>query len=89
LTKLVDGRVQAVFEVDYSVVSPDFLPEFVASDDLMRPIEQGGQELKRLLLEPDAQSVLPDLPRGRVHLEWAEPVPGKNTLHACHGNQAV
>ena len=57
----VNSLVEALIEVYKRVGGPDFLPQLFPSDDLSRTIEQGANDLERLVLELDLDTALPQL----------------------------
>jgi hypothetical protein len=61
--------VEALIEVYKRVSGPDFLPQLFPSDDLSRTIEQGANDLERLVLELDLDTALPQLTRSAVDFE--------------------
>jgi hypothetical protein len=54
------------------IVAPKFLMELFASDQLARVLEEHGQNLKGLFLQPDFAAVLEQLTRSQVRLEDPE-----------------
>src|ERR1051325_8775065 len=64
-THLVDSFVQAVIEVD-DRLAPNFLAQFLPGDQLCRFFQQHRQDLKRLLLQPDAQAALLQLAGSKI-----------------------
>ena len=56
LAKSRYARVHSVFEVDEGVARPKFAAQLVARDDLTRPFQQHGQNLKGLLLQANPRA---------------------------------
>jgi hypothetical protein len=69
---LVDGEVDAAFEVDEGVVAPDVLVNFFAGDNLPRAFYQEQENGKLLRPEPDQVSALAQLTIRGIECEWAE-----------------
>ena len=67
-----DRRVQPMLEVDERAVGPQPAPELVAGQHFSRPLEQHRQQLERLVLQPEAHAVLPQLSRAEIELESPE-----------------
>ena len=65
---LVDRLVDAVIEVDDDL-APDFLAQFLPGYQLAGLFEQHGQDLKRLLLQPDAPAALRQFAGSKIDLE--------------------
>jgi hypothetical protein len=72
LTKLIDGRIETLFEVDECRALPQVTLQFVPGDDLSGPVYQNGKNLERLSLKPQAGSVLCEPARTVVILERTE-----------------
>ena len=70
--KPLDRRIQAVLEVDERSRRPEKLAELLAHHNLARPIDHHRENLKRLILKPDADSPFPQLARAHVDLEGAK-----------------
>jgi hypothetical protein len=73
----VNGLVEALIEVYERVGGPDLLPQLFSSDDLSRTIEQGANDLERLVLELDLDTALPQLTRSAVDFEYTELQPSR------------
>jgi hypothetical protein len=69
---LIDGEVDAAFEVDECVVSPNVLVDLFAGDNLSGALCQEQEHGKRLRLEPDQVAALTQLTTGGIECEWAE-----------------
>ena len=70
----LDRAVEADVEVHERVAGPEGLADLLARHDLARPLEEEGEDLEGLLLQPDLRPVLVELTRGRVELEASESV---------------
>src|SRR6185295_13457736 len=70
----LDRAVEADVEVHERVAGPEGLADLLARHDLARPLQEEGEDLERLLLQPDLRPVLVELTRGRVELELSEAV---------------
>ena len=71
-TNLVYGFVDAVVEVD-DRLAPEFLVQLLPGYQLSGFLQQHRQDLKRLLLQPDAQAALRQFSGSQVDLEDTEP----------------
>jgi hypothetical protein len=69
---LIDGEVDAAFEVDEGVVAPDVLVDFFAGDNLSGALCQEQEHGKRLRLEPDRVAAFAQLTTGGIECEGAE-----------------
>ncbi len=69
---LVDGGAEGVVEVDDRVTTPEAEVEVFPGDDLSGALEERGQNLKRLRLQLDAETGLPEFAALEVHLEEPE-----------------
>ena len=69
---LVDGFVEAVIEVD-DRLAPKFLLQLLPGHQLPGFFQQHRQDLKRLLLQPDAQAALGQFAGAKIDLEDAKP----------------
>ena len=67
------GRVHPVFEINERVVAPQPLAQFVARDQVTRPLEQSFEDFKRLTLQGNARTALAELAGTKIELEYAEP----------------
>ena len=65
----LDGRVQAVLEVDERACRPEALPELLSRHHFARPLEHHRENLERLILKPDADAALSQLARAQIDLE--------------------
>ena len=72
LPQLVDRGVEPVLEIDESIISPNLLAQFIAADDMVGAFEQGHQDLERLLLDLDPDTMLPQLSGYAVNFEGAK-----------------
>src|SRR5262249_2650935 len=61
VTDLVDRSVQAVIKIDKSVSRPDLLSQLLPGHDLSWVLQELSQNLKRLLLKSNLESVLAQL----------------------------
>lgn len=74
--KAADGVVEAVFELAERVPRPEPLLQLLSGDNFPGMLEQSQQNLQRLFVEFDADALLAQLPRRRIHFERAETHPG-------------
>ena len=58
-----------MLEIDEGSIGPQALAELVTSDHVAGALEHHTENLERLLLEPDAATVLAQLARTNVQLE--------------------
>src|SRR4029077_8746003 len=61
--------VEPVIEIHESIRGPEFFLKFLASYDLAGVFQQHRQDLKGLLLKPDAQAVPAQFASAKIHLE--------------------
>jgi hypothetical protein len=73
-TNLVDGFVQTVIEVD-DRLAPKFLLQLLPGYQLSGLFQQHRQDLKRLLLQSDAQATLRQFAGSKIDLEDSKPQP--------------
>jgi hypothetical protein len=73
-TDLIDGFVKAMIEVD-DRLAPNFLAQFFPGYQLSGFFQQHRQDLKRLLLQPDAQATLCQFAGSKIDLEDSKPQP--------------
>jgi len=71
-TDLVDGFVEAVIKVD-DRLAPKFLTQLLTGYQLSGFLKQYRQDLKRLLLQPDAQATLCQFAGSKIDLEDSKP----------------
>jgi hypothetical protein len=69
---LLDGRVQAVLEVDVGPVGPEPLSQLFSGDDLSWMLDERGQDLEGLLLDPDEVTVATERLRLQVRFKRAK-----------------
>jgi hypothetical protein len=72
LANLVHRSIQAMIEIDEGIGRPDCFAQVVARDDLTCVLQERGQDLKRLFLQPDASPILAQLSGGQVRLKNAK-----------------
>ena len=68
-SQLIDGGIQAVVEVNKSVIRPEFFAEFLPGYHLSRAFQKKRQNLKGLFLQTNSGAVLSQFPCGEVCLE--------------------
>jgi hypothetical protein len=66
------GRVDAVVELDYGVVGPELVADLLAQNYLAGAFKEHPEDLKGLVLKPDADTVFAQLSRTDIQLKWAE-----------------
>jgi hypothetical protein len=69
VTDLIDRRIQAVIEIDKSFSGPNSLTKFFPADQLARPLEEDGQNLKRLVLKTKLNTMLPQFVSDNVQFK--------------------
>src|SRR5688572_22873240 len=69
------GGVEAVLEIDKRAVRPEPLAQLVPGDHVAWTLEHQSKDFERLLLQPDAHAVLPQLAGSDVELERAKAQP--------------
>lgn len=74
-----DGGVQSVVEVDKGVFRPDLSTQLVSFDDGSRILQESGEHLEWLTLNPNWGAVLSEHTTFEVNLKWPE-------LHHSSGN---
>src|SRR5436309_3353772 len=72
LADAVDGGVKAVVEVHECATRPKLLLQLFPRHHLAWPLQEHGQDLKRLLPKPDLQPALAQFAGAQVQLEHAE-----------------
>ena len=72
LTRFLDGRVQAVFEIDECVALPQPLAQILARDEFAWVFEQRDEDLSWMLLEADRCPVVVQLTGRSIELETPE-----------------
>src|SRR6266699_5913946 len=87
-TNLVDGFVQAVIEVD-DRLAPNFLAQFLSGYQLSGVFQQHRQDLKRLLLQPDAQAALGQFAGSNIDLEDTKPQPPGWVIGLSHSRHEL
>ena len=65
LPQLPHRRVEAVVEVDERVRRPELVPQLLSGHHLARALQEQDQQAKRLILQPDLQSLPAQLPETR------------------------
>jgi hypothetical protein len=68
-----DGGVKAVVEITKGVPWPEFAAKFFSCNHLARMFEQHAQDLERLFLKLQLESILAQLACRNVYLEGSEP----------------
>ena len=61
-----------MIEIDEGIGRPDCFAQVVARDDLTCVLQERGEDLKRLFLQPDASPVLAQLSSGQVGFKNAK-----------------
>ena len=69
---LVDGGAEGVVEVNDRVTTPETQLELLPGDDLAGVLEERGENFKRLRLQLDPETSLPEFTALEVHLEEPE-----------------
>ena len=72
LTHFLDGRIQAVLEVDKRVGLPKPFAQVVAGDQLAWTLEQRDEDLSGLFLKRDPLAIAEQVTRCQVQLETSE-----------------
>src|SRR5262249_55592341 len=72
VAQFLNGVVKSRVEVHEGIRGPEFLTEFLASDQVTGTFEQMGEYLERLVLQLQANAVLPQFTRTQVHIKGAE-----------------
>jgi hypothetical protein len=73
VAQALHGRVDAVIELDYRVIRPELLTDFLAKNDFAGTFEQRDQYLERLVLETDPEIVLTQFGAAQIELKRSEP----------------
>src|SRR5690348_3937898 len=75
-----------MFKIHEGVGRPQSPSYLLAGNHFPRFLQQDGKDAKRLAWQPDAHSVLPQFPRGKVYLEdaKAEDTPWRERLRFRH-----
>src|SRR3984893_13156486 len=88
LTNLVDGFVKAMIEVDERL-APNFLAQFLPGYQLSGFFQQHRQDLKRLLLQPEAQATLDQFAGSKIDLEDSKPQPPASIIGLSHSRHKL
>jgi hypothetical protein len=72
LAKTRNCIVQAMVEIDKSIGGPNQRSQLLASDHIAGVLEQSGQDLQRLTLQPQSYPLFAQLPSAEVQLEIIE-----------------
>ena len=67
LADFVDGRVEAVVEIDEGIGGPEFLLQVFARNDFASALEQQCQNLERLALQAEFHAALTQFTRGEIY----------------------
>jgi ATP dependent DNA ligase C terminal region len=78
-----------VLEVDERAVWPEPLTEFVARDEIARPLQQQCQHLESLFLEGDPHSSFPQLARPTIQFKDAKPDKARRRGHLWHASSSA
>ena len=83
---LVDGRVEAVIEVNKRVSGPELFAQVLAGNHVAGMFEQQSKHLERLLLEPNADAAFAEFSGLEVRLEHAKTdnAPARNRCGRGH-----
>jgi hypothetical protein len=73
LTDLADRRVDAGFDIDEHVLSPEPVDDLAPEDQLAPARDEEEEQVHRLALQPHEAPAAAQLVRGGVELELAEP----------------
>ena len=58
-----------MFKINESIARPDLLAQFFPAYDFIGALEKSSEDLERLFLQLDPDTVLPQFSRGAVDLE--------------------
>src|SRR5258708_36227251 len=89
LAQPVDGVVQTVIKINERVVRPELLAEFIACDHVAGTFQQHGQNLKRLILQPDSSAVLEEFSCAEIDFKRPEPGGRGGRRGGGHGGPSV
>ena len=84
LPQPVDGRIQAVIEIDERAVWPQPQPQLVACDELARSFQQRNQQRQRLVGQALGGAVAEEVARARIQLEVSEAERTERGLDCLH-----
>ena len=88
VAQLLDRGVQALVEADVRLVRPEPLSQLIAAHQTAGVVEEGGQDLERLFLEPNPPAIPSQLVRLEVHFEHSEA--DRDRVGAqCHGASGI
>jgi hypothetical protein len=76
VAELLDGGVQTLVEINIGSVGPKAGAQFFATDHLSWMVHEGGQNLKRLVLDPNGEALLEKPSLGEIQLEPSKPHAG-------------
>ena len=72
-TKAIRRGIQAAFEIDERIIAPQTLAQFLARDDLPRPLQKNLEHVHGFGLELQFDALLSEFAASRVELEKTEP----------------
>jgi hypothetical protein len=74
-----------MFEIDESVAGPKPAAQLLPRDDLTRALEQDGQNLKGLLLQPNSRAALAQFSGAQVSFENPEANEARRRVGSLRG----
>jgi hypothetical protein len=89
VAKPIDGVIQTVVEINERVVRPELLAEFIACDHVAGMFQQHGQNLKRLVLQPDSPAVLEEFSCAEIDFKRPEAGERDGRRGDGHGGPSV
>src|ERR1039457_4956524 len=90
LANFVDGGAQAVIEVHKRIGGPKLLTNLFSGDELARSLQEQGEQLERLRLQPDSYPLFSQLANLQVCFVGTKRDPtwrGKRGGHNAHSHQ--
>jgi hypothetical protein len=73
VAEFLDGCIETVVKIHKGIRGPQLLLQFFPGDDVPLSLQQKTQHLKRLLLESDSHSMLPQLTGSNIHFVVVKP----------------
>jgi hypothetical protein len=72
VSQAADRRIEAVIKIDESIGRPEPAAQLFASNDFSGLFKKLGEDLEGLLLQPDFQTLTPQLAGAQVKFEYAK-----------------
>ena len=73
LTEPIHGRIETAVKIHKGTVGPQTVNQFFTADDVTGGFKKREQDSTRLVLQPNAMTMLPQVRRDGIDLEYIEP----------------